>query len=135
MDTLGEGDVPNSQCLGEPEIKEECNAERCPMWTEWSEWSQCSTTCGGGRRQRGRECAAPTFRNGRYFCDGGDDYEEEACNENVNELSLISKLLLFIRIILGNIKAKIKSILFCSLQKYDCLLFCAGQMSPMDGMG
>ena len=73
------------------------------MWTQWSEWSQCSTTCGGGRRQRGRECAAPTFRNGRYFCDGGDDYEEEACNENVNELSLILKLLLFIGNVLGNI--------------------------------
>ena len=100
---MGEGDVPNSQCLGEPEIQEECNAERCPMWTQWSEWSQCSTTCGGGRRQRGRECAAPTFRNGRYFCDGGDDYEEEACNENVNELSLILKLLLFIGNVLGNI--------------------------------
>ena len=84
VDKLGEGDVQNSQCLGEPELTEECNTEICPMWTDWSPWSQCSTSCGGGRRQRGRECAAPTFRNGRYFCEGGEDYEEEACNENVS---------------------------------------------------
>ena len=83
VDKLGQGDVQNSQCCGEPELTEECNTDSCPMWTDWSPWSQCSTSCGGGRRQRGRECAAPTFRNGQYFCEGGEDYEEEACNENV----------------------------------------------------
>ena len=67
---------------GQDRATETCNPPEthpCPMWTEWSEWSACSTSCGRGRRNRGRECATPTYRNGRYFCEGGPDYEEEEC--------------------------------------------------------
>ena len=70
-------------CEGKDVVVEECNPESthpCPMWTEWSGWSHCSTTCGDGKRQRGRECATPSLRNGKYLCDGGPDYEEETCN-------------------------------------------------------
>ena len=43
---------------GESERTEECNADRCPTWTEWSECSACSRSCGpGGRTSRTRRCS------------------------------------------------------------------------------
>ena len=76
---LGSG----SCASGNDSVTEVCNppdTHPCPMWTEWSQWSQCSTSCGRGKRNRGRECSTPTMRNGRFFCEGGPDYEEEECD-------------------------------------------------------
>ena len=57
------------------------NADPIPEWTEWAPWSPCTVTCGGGLRQRARECANPTLRNslGELVCDG-DKMAEEQCN-------------------------------------------------------
>ena len=41
-------------CVGEAEVKEECNNEECPVWTEWTDWTMCSKTCGGGSRTKVR---------------------------------------------------------------------------------
>ena len=75
--------VDASLCsAGDDRVSQLCNPTEthpCPMWTDWSEWSTCSVSCGQGRRNRGRECATPTFRNGRYFCEGGPNYQEEDC--------------------------------------------------------
>lgn len=58
------------------EIKEEpCQMPDCNQWTSWSEWSRCSTTCGGGKRQRERAC-----RYGNE-CEG-DSKQIEKCNTN-----------------------------------------------------
>ena len=60
---------------------EDCNKDPCPAFTPWSEWSTCSVTCGGGKRQRARECSTPTIRNGQLVCDG-NAFEEEDCSTN-----------------------------------------------------
>lgn len=49
-------------CPGKPEDTQDCNTNRCPELGPWSDWSQCSLTCGGGSRERSRECALPTTR-------------------------------------------------------------------------
>ena len=66
-------------CIGPGNASDTCNETPCPMWTTWSDWSECSTTCGGGKRQRARECAHPQFRNGRAVCDG-PSMEDDSCN-------------------------------------------------------
>ena len=40
-------------------ITRPCNEEGCPTWTDWTPWSDCSSSCGGGRRVRARECRIP----------------------------------------------------------------------------
>ena len=66
-------------CTGPNNASDTCNETPCPQWTTWSDWSLCTTTCGGGKRQRARECAHPVFRNGRAVCDGPSE-EDEDCN-------------------------------------------------------
>ena len=69
----------NLFCTGPGNASDTCNETPCPQWTNWSDWSFCSTTCGGGNRQRARECAHPEFRNGRAVCDGPTT-EDDTCN-------------------------------------------------------
>ena len=49
----------NERVLTESEV---CDASACaspgPGWTEWGAWLVCSRTCGGGVRQRVRECVS-----------------------------------------------------------------------------
>uniref|UniRef100_UPI00193A61B8 uncharacterized protein LOC120335429 n=1 Tax=Styela clava TaxID=7725 RepID=UPI00193A61B8 len=46
--------------------------------TEWSQWSTCSATCGGGVRERIRDCSYGTFED--FGCIA-DEREEETCND------------------------------------------------------
>ena len=48
-------------------------------WNCWSDWSECSTSCGGGRRQRHRSCTNPVPENGNDCF--GDPVEIGSCNE------------------------------------------------------
>ncbi|XP_071505772.1 uncharacterized protein [Diadema antillarum] len=48
-------------------------------WSEWSHWSPCSESCGGGTRNRTRECTNPPPNEHGVPCEG-HDLEEEACN-------------------------------------------------------
>ena len=68
------GELP---CPGAPEERERCDAGPCPAWTEWTPWAGCSQTCGGGTRNRVRECAVG--RN--YDSCVGEKEETEDCGE------------------------------------------------------
>ena len=46
-------------------------------WTSWSNWTICSVSCGGGSRNRRRQCVPPRF-NGKP-CEGRNN-EIEECN-------------------------------------------------------
>lgn len=46
-------------------------------WNQWTEWSLCSTTCGGGVRERFRSCTRPD--HGGQTCPG-DSKETDQCN-------------------------------------------------------
>ena len=67
-------------CEGESEVEEECNDQKCPVWTDWTEWTQCTKTCGGGTQRRDRQCVLTKEKAG-LFCPG-EDNEERECNLN-----------------------------------------------------
>ena len=46
----------DNPCFADLNEEEECNQEACPELTDWTEWSVCSETCGGGFRQKSRQC-------------------------------------------------------------------------------
>ena len=51
------------------------------MWGEWGTWSDCTATCGGGTRDRTRECTGP--EHGGKECEG-ETSERSTCNEKVS---------------------------------------------------
>ena len=56
------------------------------VWEQWTSWSNCDANCGGGTRQRTRECDGPY--------DGGDDCEGDAIQtEECNTEACPSKTL------------------------------------------
>ena len=63
------------KCDGSSPIKlETCEVDKaCPEWIAWEPWTTCSTTCGGGTRERIRECPVGG-------CEG-DPVESEPCND------------------------------------------------------
>ena len=50
------------------------------VWGEWEAWSDCTVTCGGGTKDRTRECMGP--EHGGKECEG-DTSEQSTCNEQV----------------------------------------------------
>ncbi|KAJ8305885.1 hypothetical protein KUTeg_016430 [Tegillarca granosa] len=67
-------------CTGDWEDRDNCHIRECPIdgiFQEWSAWGQCNTTCGGGIRERNRECSGPFF--GGAGCNG-EFSEIEDCN-------------------------------------------------------
>ena len=49
------GTIPECE-NGDENEDETCNTQRCPKWSAWEKWTPCSVTCGGGTKQRQREC-------------------------------------------------------------------------------
>jgi hypothetical protein len=44
-------------CTGAANDTERCHTNLCPTWsTDWSAWTLCTSTCGGGMKQRSRQC-------------------------------------------------------------------------------
>jgi len=79
------GKTCEEQELGPSIQKESCNIEEpCPVnggYTEWSEFSECTVTCGGGVRERTRECTNLTPENNGKNCEElGPAKESEICN-------------------------------------------------------
>ncbi|XP_052221435.1 coadhesin-like isoform X2 [Dreissena polymorpha] len=70
-----------AECPGLPDDVETCNAFSCPVdgsWKLWGTWGECSTTCGGGLRNRSRECDQP--KHGGDYCAGPSE-QAEVCND------------------------------------------------------
>ena len=49
------------------------------QWGEWSSWSTCTKKCGGGFRDRVRQCNNPEPKGRGKPCEG-EDTEGEGCN-------------------------------------------------------
>ncbi|XP_068096243.1 hemicentin-1 isoform X2 [Hyperolius riggenbachi] len=74
-----------SLCKGEDTQTQMCNDRHCPVdgkWSAWGSWTPCSLSCGGGLRQRSRECSSPAPQYGGHKCKG-KNYENELCNEDL----------------------------------------------------
>ncbi|XP_055962583.1 hemicentin-1 [Sorex fumeus] len=64
-----------SYCDGAGLQTQSCNERHCPVhgsWTSWGPWGACSVSCGGGARQRTRDCSDPAPQHGGSTCAGSD---------------------------------------------------------------
>ncbi|XP_075689566.1 hemicentin-1 [Rhinoderma darwinii] len=71
-----------SPCEGQDTQTQICSDRHCPVdgrWSAWGSWTSCSLSCGGGLRQRFRECSNPAPQYGGHKCEG-IEYENEFCN-------------------------------------------------------
>ncbi|XP_053325662.1 hemicentin-1 [Spea bombifrons] len=72
-------------CEGQDTQMQVCSDQNCPVdgkWSIWSSWTPCSLSCGGGLRQRTRECSNPAPQNGGHSCEG-NALEHELCNADL----------------------------------------------------
>ena len=71
-----------AECSGPSNQIESCALQACPVdggWGAWSTYSSCSKTCGGGEKERTRQCDNPTPSNGGAGCLGTSS-ERSNCN-------------------------------------------------------
>ncbi|XP_054713925.1 hemicentin-1-like [Uloborus diversus] len=69
-------------CFGDSLEHQECELEVCAVdgeWSIWSEWSLCSSSCGGGKRERIRKCDSPSPSFGGRYC-SGSHVQTDYCN-------------------------------------------------------
>ncbi|XP_056379622.1 hemicentin-1 isoform X2 [Hyla sarda] len=74
-----------SSCEGPDTQTQICSDRHCPVdgkWSAWGSWTSCSLSCGGGLRQRFRECSNPAPKYGGHQCEGLE-YENEFCNADL----------------------------------------------------
>ena len=60
-------------------------------WGSWSEYGQCSTSCGGGIKNKTRSCDNPRPIHGGQNCPG-EDTETQPCNTHACPGIIIFKL-------------------------------------------
>ena len=48
-------------------------------WGQWGQWASCTHSCGGGTRNRTRQCNSPAPDHGGLFC-VGTDAQVDYCN-------------------------------------------------------
>ncbi|KAM9706377.1 hemicentin-1 isoform 2-T2 [Dama dama] len=73
-----------SYCDGAETQMQVCNERHCPIdgkWATWTSWSACSVSCGGGARQRTRDCSDPAPQYGGNKCEGSD-VQSDFCNSD-----------------------------------------------------
>uniref|UniRef100_A0A8D2B9D0 Hemicentin-1 n=1 Tax=Sciurus vulgaris TaxID=55149 RepID=A0A8D2B9D0_SCIVU len=73
-----------SYCSGAETQIQVCNERHCPIdgkWTTWASWSACTVSCGGGARQRTRDCSDPVPQYGGSKCEGSD-IQSDFCNSD-----------------------------------------------------
>ncbi|XP_048080805.2 hemicentin-1 isoform X4 [Ursus arctos] len=73
-----------SYCDGAETQMQVCNERHCPVdgkWATWTSWSACTVSCGGGARQRTRECSDPVAQYGGNRCEGSD-VQSDFCNND-----------------------------------------------------
>ncbi|XP_021339260.1 hemicentin-1-like [Mizuhopecten yessoensis] len=71
------------ECDGIYTDSEVCMIIHCPIngnWSSWRPWSDCSTTCGGGIKNRTRICDNPAPEHLGLDCDG-HGFESSTCGE------------------------------------------------------
>ena len=74
--------VDDPRCSGPSSETSDCNTYPCPVdggWGSWSPYSKCSETCGGGNKERTRQCNNPTPLHGGAVC-SGESNQIESCN-------------------------------------------------------
>ena len=70
-------------CDGDMREIRTCNSDPCPVWTEWTEWTPCTTSCGGGKKLKTRECVLPKslgVERLQLLCPGNREVVSQ-CNE------------------------------------------------------
>ncbi|XP_068397521.1 hemicentin-1 isoform X4 [Eschrichtius robustus] len=73
-----------SYCDGAETQMQVCHERHCPVdgkWTTWTSWSTCTVSCGGGARQRTRDCSDPVPQYGGNKCEGSD-VQSDFCNSD-----------------------------------------------------
>ncbi|XP_073903349.1 hemicentin-1 isoform X3 [Castor canadensis] len=73
-----------SYCNGIETQVQVCNERHCPVdgkWAPWESWSACTVSCGGGARQRTRDCSEPVPQYGGRRCEGSD-IQSDFCNND-----------------------------------------------------
>ncbi|XP_061490015.1 hemicentin-1 isoform X5 [Rhineura floridana] len=71
-------------CDGPDAQMQVCSKRDCPVngkWSSWSSWSACTMSCGGGTRQRTRDCSDPPPQYGGRKCEG-NDVQVDFCNSD-----------------------------------------------------
>ncbi|XP_053098888.1 hemicentin-1 isoform X3 [Hemicordylus capensis] len=71
-------------CEGPDAQMQVCSERDCPVngkWASWSSWSACTMSCGGGTRQRTRDCSDPPPQYGGHKCEG-NDVQIDFCNSD-----------------------------------------------------